>query len=129
MAGQNRGTGRGRDKYPEIHMMKQSSQGYYIRHGTLILNELVRAHGPNLLEFAASSTPVIRQNYVLRLYQPESSESVYEIFHEPGVGPVNYYLNAGITGEYRNVFPVNSVSLQDNSQPLFIVKLGRLQRK
>ena len=125
VAGQNRGNGGDRSRYPEIHMMRLSGQGYYIRYATLKLNELVNVKSPNLLEFAPSSNPSVRRGDVIRLYQPESSESVYEVYHEPGVGPRNYYINEGIAGEYRSVFPVNSVSSQDNSQPLFIVELGK----
>ena len=124
VAGQNRGTGGSRSKYPEIYMMRSSTDGYYFRLETFELNTLTDVKSPNVLEFIPRSTRSIRPGDVIRLYQPESSESVYEVYHEPGVGPTNYFID-GISAETRNIFPLNSVNtMQDNSQPLLIVELG-----
>ena len=124
VAGQNRGTGGGRNRYPEIHMMRLSSPGYYLRYATFQLNQLTDVQSLNVVEFSPTSMPSIQPGDVIRLYQPQSSQSVFEVYHEPGVGPLNYYIN-GMSIETTSVFPVNSVSMRDNSQPLFIVELGK----
>ena len=104
--------------------MRPSALGYYFELETFELNQPSDVKSPNVLEFTPSSSRSIRPGDVIRLYQPVSSESVYETYHEPGVGPVNYYID-GISSETRNVFPLRSVSMQDNSQPLFIVELSK----
>ena len=126
MAGQNRGTGGSRDNYPEIHIMRFSTPGYYLRVESFELNQLTDVKSPNVLEFTPRSTRSVRPEDVIRVYQPEASESVYEVYHEPGVGPTNYYID-DISPATRNIFPLNSMSMRDNSQPLFIVELGKLK--
>ena len=123
MAAQHRGNGGGRDSYPEIHVMRLSNPAYYIRIAAFKLNELPDVNTPNVLEFTASGSSTIRPGDVIRIYQPRSTESVYGVYHEPGVGPNNYYIN-GFSANTRTVFPVQSVSSEDNSQPLFIVELS-----
>ena len=103
--------------------MRSSGPLYYIRMANFTLNEFSDIKSPNVLEFIANSSTYTRQNDVLRIYQPQSSSSVYQVYHEPGVGPNNYYMN-GITSNTRNAFPIASISSQDTSQPLFIVELG-----
>ena len=126
VAGQNRGTGGSRDKYPEVHIMRFSTPGYYLRVESFELNQLTDVKSPNVLEFNPRSTRSVRPEDVIRVYQPQASESVYEVYHEPGVGPTNYYID-DISQATRNIFPLNSISMRDNSQPLFIVELGKLK--
>ena len=124
VAAQNRGRSGNRNRYPEIFLMRLSTPSYYIRMANFTLNEYTDIKSPNVLEFIASSSTYARQDDVIRIYQPQSSDSVYQVYHEPGVGPNNYYIS-GITSNTRNAFPVESVSSQDTSQPLFIVELGK----
>lgn len=124
MAAQDRGTGGDRDHYPEIHVMRQSTPDYYIRVDGFELNQLTAVNSPNVLEFTVISSTNVRPGDVIRIYQPESDESVYQVYHEPGVGPNNYYIN-GFPPATRTVFPVASISTEDVSQPLYIVELSK----
>ena len=124
VAAQNRGHSGSRDSYPEIYLMRRSPLPYYLRIADFTLNAFSDIKSPNVLEFTASSSPYTRQGDVIRIYQPRSSDSVYQAYHEPGVGPNNYYIN-GISPITRNAFPIESLSSQDTSQPLFIVELGK----
>ena len=124
VAGQSRGTGGSRDSYPEVHIMRLSTPGYYLRVDKFELNEAVTVRSPNVLEFTIASSMYVRPGYVIRMYQPESGDSVYQMYHEPGVGPRNYYID-GLTPTTTNVFPVESISMEDTSQPLLIVELGK----
>lgn len=127
VAAQNRGSGGNRDSYPEIHIMRKTNPSYYHRIASFELNELTGIRSPNLLEFVANGSyanTYARSGDVVRIYQPSSSDSVYGVYHEPGVGPNNYFIN-GYPSNTRTVFPLRSISSQDNSQPLFIVELGK----
>lgn len=123
IAAQNRGSGGGRDKYPEIHVMYSSNPAYYLRRVKLQLNELSAVNSPNVLEFTPNSSTSIRPGDVIRVYQPPPSDSVYEVYHEPGVGPQNHYIN-GLPTTTETVFPIESLSREDVSQPLFRVELS-----
>lgn len=124
VAAQNRGTGGGRDRYPQIQVMRASSPSYYLLQVNFDLNELTAVNSPNVLEFTATSSTYIRAGDVIRIYQPPASDSVYQIHHEPGVGPQNYYINDGFRANTRTVFPIGLVSSEDVSQPLFRVELS-----
>ena len=126
MAAQNRGTGGGRNRYPEIHVMRLANPAYYLRTADFPLNELElpTIKSPNILEFTVSSSPYVRPGDVIRIFHPEASNSAYEVYHEPGVGPNNYFID-GLPPNTRTIFPIESVSMEDTSQPLIIVELGK----
>lgn len=107
--------------------MRKTNPSYYHRIASFELNELTGIRSPNLLEFVANGSyanTYARSGDVVRIYQPSSSHSVYGVYHEPGVGPNNYFID-GYPSNTRTVFPLRSISSQDNSQPLFIVELGK----
>ena len=127
MAGQNKGRGGSRTEYPEVHVMRLLTRGYYNRIAAFTLNELNDVHSPNILEFVASglyASTTILPGDVIRVYQPQETTSVYTLYHEPGTGPSNYYIN-GMPFSTKFTFPTASLSSTDRSRPLLIVQLSK----
>ena len=127
MAGQNRGRGGRRNEYPEVHVMRLLTRGYYSRIAAFTLNELNAVNSPNVLEFVASglyASTSISPGDVIRVYQPQETTSVYTLYHEPGTGPSNYYIN-GMPFSTKFTFPTTSLSSTDRSRPLLIVQLSK----
>ena len=106
--------------------MRMINGNYYNSVADFTLNELPDVNSPNVLEFVASgssATTYARSGDVIRIYQPRLSSSVYSVYHEPGTGPDNYYLE-GLPTATERVFRISSTSPVDISQPLFIVQLS-----
>lgn len=126
VAGQNRGSGGNRNQYPEIHLMRPGVLGYYNRIAVFTLSELNDVNSPNVLEFVASGTfssIYTLPGDVIKMYQPQKTTSVYSLYHEPGTGPINYYIN-GMSILTASTFSTTSHSSTDNSRPLIIVQLS-----
>ena len=100
---------------------------YYLLDENLQLNELSTVNSPNVLEFTPTRSISIQPGDVIRIYQPPPSDSVYEVYHEPGVGPQNHYID-GFPSTTRTVFPLDRLSSEDVSQPLFRVELSESMR-
>lgn len=100
--------------------------GYYTRIALFTLSELADVNSPNVLEFIASGTfssIYTLPGDVIKIYQPQKSTSVYSVYHEPGTGPTNYYID-GMSILTTATFPTTSLSSTDRSRPLVIVQLS-----
>lgn len=108
--------------------MRPGVLGYYNRVAWFTLSQVADVKSPNVLEFVAGgmyAATYTQPGDVIRIYQPVTSASVYNTYHEPDPsGPLNYYIN-GLSPATASVFPTNSISVEDSSVPLFIVELGK----